>query len=76
VKGGRSRTNLGPRGRVPSLHGEGPLAWLWRGPAGFARNPPFIGEGVAPVLKHGPRSAGCMQGERILSLWTAMNVII
>ena len=76
MKGGRRLSKAGRAAGVPSLNWEGPCGVLgWRR-LGAAGNPPFVSEGDGPVLKHGPRSAGRMQGERILSLCTAMNVII
>jgi len=76
VKGGQRQLNAGRAAGVPSLNCEGPRRVPGRRRLGVAGNPPFVSEGDGPVLKHGPRSAGRMQGERILSLCTAMNVII
>lgn len=68
VKAGTSRHGAGP---VPGcggpVKGSPPRPRPGLTPAGrrLASIPPGVGGGGGPVLKHGPRSAACMQGERI-----------
>lgn len=53
-------------GQLPSRAAPAPLIWVDACPWALPRSPPAVSEGHGPVLKHGPRSAACMQGERIL----------
>lgn len=65
---GRGAAGAGSRPGLGSPSRAAPLAeYLGSTPAaaGCPRSPPGVSEGDGPVLKHGPRSAACMQGERI-----------
>jgi hypothetical protein len=70
---GLEQGRVGRSAGVPARSGEGRPARASRlgegritPRRGRPPSPPLISGGVGPVLKHGPRSAGRMQGERIL----------